>query len=126
MGYKVHLTETFDTPTEAGVRPAPNLITDVFTTDATVLYVKATAPVLQRFAERGLMPGEHCLDCGYPSAGLIAAALGQGIHMVTPVLQTARARPRPPPASTRALSPSTGRPARSVAPPAGATRTGTQ
>ncbi|MEU9015819.1 transposase [Streptomyces sp. NPDC048479] len=88
MGYKVHLTETCDTPTEAeaGVRAAPNLITDVFTTDATVPDVKATAPVSQRLAEKGIKPAEHYLDSGYPSADLIAAALEQGTRMVTPVL----------------------------------------
>ncbi|WP_331749462.1 IS1182 family transposase (plasmid) [Streptomyces sp. NBC_00984] len=92
MGYKVHLTETRDTPTEAeaeaeaGVRAAPNLITDVCTTDATVPDVKATAPVQQRLAEHGIRPAEHYLDSGYPSADLIAAALKQGTRMVTPVL----------------------------------------
>ncbi|MFE7243467.1 hypothetical protein [Streptomyces sp. NPDC057580] len=88
MGYKVHLTETCDTPTEAeaGVRAAPNLITDVCTTDATVPDVKATAPVQQRLAEHGIKPAEHYLDSGYPSADLIAAALEQGTRMVTPVL----------------------------------------
>ncbi|MER6076321.1 hypothetical protein ABT187_47965 [Streptomyces sp. NPDC001817] len=51
-GYKVHLTETCDTPAEAeaGVPAAPNLITDVFTTDATVPGVKATPLVQQRLA----------------------------------------------------------------------------
>jgi hypothetical protein len=105
MGYKVHLTESCDTPAEAeaeaGGRRRPNLITDVFTTDASVPDVKATAPVQQRLAERGLAerglaerglaerglkPAEHYLDSGYPSADLITAAAGQGIRMVTPVL----------------------------------------
>ncbi|MFC5857174.1 transposase, partial [Streptomyces chlorus] len=86
LGYKIHLTESCDTPTEAGVRRAPNLITDVFTTDATVPDVKATAPVQRRLAERGLKPAEHYLDSGYPSADLITAAAGQGVRMVTPVL----------------------------------------
>ncbi|WP_406386281.1 transposase [Streptomyces sp. NBC_01618] len=92
MGYKIHLTESCDTPAEAeaeaeaGVRPTPNLITDVLTTDATVPDVKATAPVQQHPAERGLKPAEHYLDSGYPSADLIASALDRGIRMVTPVL----------------------------------------
>lgn len=90
MGYKVHLTETCDTPAEAeaeaGVRAAPNLITDVFTTDATVPDVKATGPVQRRLAEHGVKPGEHYLDSGYPSADLITTALERGIRMVTPVL----------------------------------------
>jgi transposase len=88
MGYKVHLTEACDTPAEAeaDVRAAPNLITDVYTTDATVPDVKATAPVQKRLAGHGIRPAEHYLDSGYPSADLIAAALAQGTRMVTPVL----------------------------------------
>ncbi|MEV0495939.1 IS1182 family transposase [Streptomyces atratus] len=92
MGYKVHLTETCDTPAEAeaeaeaGIPAAPNLITDVFTTDATVPDVKATASVQRRLAEHGVKPGEHYLDSGYPSADLITAALERGTRMVTPAL----------------------------------------
>ncbi|MGW1365182.1 hypothetical protein ACWCQP_48465 [Streptomyces chartreusis] len=36
----------------------------MFTTDATVPDVKATAPVQQRLAAHGVKPGEHCLDSG--------------------------------------------------------------
>jgi hypothetical protein len=88
MGYKVHLTETCHTPAEAGEKtvPAPNLITDVATTEATVPDVKATAAIQQRLAARGLKAAEHYLDSGYPSCDLITAAQGQGITMVTPVL----------------------------------------
>jgi hypothetical protein len=55
MGYKVHLTETCGAPAEAeaGVPAAPNLIADVFTTDATVPDVKATASVQRHLAEHG-------------------------------------------------------------------------
>lgn len=86
MGYKVHLTETCGTPAEAGVPAAPNLITDVFTTDATVPRcegdrVGSTAPGRAR-----VRPGEHCLGSGCPSADLITAALKRGTRMVTPVL----------------------------------------
>ncbi|MFD5514116.1 transposase [Streptomyces sp. NPDC127051] len=96
LGYKAHLTETCGTlpEAEAECRAVPNLITDVHTTDATVPDVKATAPVQQSLAERGLKPAEHYLDSGYPSAGLITDALKQGIRMVTPVLidRSAQAR----------------------------------
>ncbi|MDT0470204.1 IS1182 family transposase, partial [Streptomyces sp. DSM 41699] len=89
-GYKVHLTESCDTPAEAeaGRRagPRPHLITDVHTTDATVPDVKATAGIQQRLAERDLAPGEHYLDSGYPSADLVTAAAKNGIAMVTPLL----------------------------------------
>jgi transposase len=92
-GYKVHLTETCDTPHEAEAeaeadrhgRPV-NLITDVATTDATVPDVKATAGVQRRLAERGIAPGEHYLDSGYPSADLVTTAAADGITMVTPLL----------------------------------------
>ncbi|MGX1915772.1 IS1182 family transposase [Streptomyces phaeochromogenes] len=83
-GYKVHLTESCDTPAEAG--PVLRLVTDVHTTDATVPDVQATAPIQQNLAERGLKPGEHYLDSGYPSADLITAADKQHIRMVTPLL----------------------------------------
>lgn len=67
-GDEVHLTETCDTPAEAEaeaeVRPAPRLITDVFTTVATVPDVKATAPIQQNLAERKVKPTEHYLDSG--------------------------------------------------------------
>jgi transposase len=94
-GYKIHLTESCHTPAEAeaesgggggdGILP-PNLITDVMTTDATVPDMKATAPIQQRLDERELRPGEHYLDSGYPSAGLIHAAAKAGTTMVTPAL----------------------------------------
>ncbi|MFI9810293.1 transposase, partial [Streptomyces sp. NPDC052301] len=62
------------------------LITYVFTTKASVPDVKATRPVQQNLADRGLTPGEHYLDAGYPSADLIHDATRQGITMVTPAL----------------------------------------
>ncbi|MEU3283233.1 hypothetical protein [Streptomyces antibioticus] len=39
-----------------------------------------------RLNDHGLRPGEHLLDSGYPSAGLIHAAARQGTTMVTPAL----------------------------------------
>jgi transposase len=88
LGYKVHLTETCDTPAEAEAEAEAlplRLITDVFTTKASVPDVKATGPVQQNLADRGLTPGEHYLDAGYPSADLIHDAARRGIAMVTPV-----------------------------------------
>ncbi|MBN0049300.1 IS1182 family transposase, partial [Streptomyces actuosus] len=93
-GYKIHLTESCDTPPEAEAeaeaerhgRRMPNLITDVATTDATVPDVKATTGIQQRLAEHGIAPGEHYLDSGYPSADLVTAAAAEGITMVTPLL----------------------------------------
>ncbi|MFE2750344.1 transposase, partial [Streptomyces scopuliridis] len=85
LGYKVHLTETCDTPAEAEALPL-RLITDVLTTEASVPDVRATRPVQQNLTGRGLTPGEHYLDAGYPSADLIHEAAGRGITMVTPAL----------------------------------------
>ncbi|MEU5431688.1 IS1182 family transposase [Streptomyces olivoreticuli] len=93
-GYKIHLTESCDPPAEAEAEaeagrragPRPNLITDVLTTDATVPDVKATAGIQQRLTDRGLAPGEHYLDAGYPSADLVTAAAKNNITMITPLL----------------------------------------
>ena len=94
-GYKVHLSETChdsDDPTDP---PAPNLITDVTTTDATVPDVKATRPIHQRLAGRDLLPGEHYLDSGYPSAQTITDALRTyGVTLVTPALLDRSAQAR--------------------------------
>lgn len=91
-GYKIHLTESCDTPAEAEAGGGPlsaglplRLITDVYTTDATVPDVNATAPIQENLTTRGLTPGEHYLDAGYPSAALVQAAARQGITMVTPM-----------------------------------------
>jgi hypothetical protein len=55
------------------VRP-PNLITNVATTAATVPDVKMTTPIHHDLNQRGLLPCEHYLDAGYPSAETITTA----------------------------------------------------
>jgi transposase len=97
-GYKVHFTETCDAPrapagTGQGPGPdegrgdRPNLITAVTTTEATVSDAAMTTPVHQQLAGRQLLPGEHLVDSGYPSAGLIVhAARTFGITLVSPLL----------------------------------------
>jgi hypothetical protein len=75
-GYKLHISETCDaeacdTPAGDVVDAPPNLITNVTTTDATVPDVAMTEPIHQDLARRGLLPGEHYLDSGYPSADLL-------------------------------------------------------
>jgi len=78
-GYKVHFTETRDGPRQS---PAPgndrgdqpNLITAVATTEATVDDTAMTTPVHEQPGSRGLLPGEHLVDSGYPSAELIVHA----------------------------------------------------
>ena len=104
-GYKIHLTETCDNDddqpgttndhdNEPGPRPAPNLIVNVATTAATVPDVKATTSIHQQLSHHGLLPSEHYLDSGYPSADTIATAATLGVTMVTPALldQSAQAR----------------------------------
>ncbi|MGC4856819.1 IS1182 family transposase [Micromonospora sp. DT4] len=101
-GYKVHLSETCDHESDttgdhggqSGPRSAPNLIVNVATTTATVPDVKATTGIHQQLHDRRLLPGEHYLDSGYPSADTIAAATRYGITMVTPALldQSTQAR----------------------------------
>jgi transposase len=99
-GYKVHLSETChdaddiddqDTAGQAGERTAdrtgrPNLITNVATTAATVPDVKMTTPVNQALGRRNLLPAEHYLDSGYPSAQTITDAAALGVTLVTPAL----------------------------------------
>jgi transposase len=101
LGYKVHLTETCDDPPEAEAEAEaeargrvtarrgerPNLITNVLTTEATVPDSRALKPIHESLAGRGLAPGEHYLDSGYPSAQAVAKARSDyGIDLVTPLL----------------------------------------
>ena len=90
LGYKVHLSETCTTPAEAdpatGRPEAPNLITNVATTEASVPDVAMTAPIHQTLTETGLAPTEHAVDAGYTSADLLLAARAQGITLLGPLL----------------------------------------
>jgi len=92
-GYKVHVTETCGTSDGDGSSsdgeavPPPHLITNVETTDATVPDSQMTARVHARLAGRGLLPDEHYVDSGYPSAELLVSSLASfGIALVTPML----------------------------------------
>lgn len=104
-GYKVHVTETCDTPDPtSGDDPAgvdsggdsgggdsggerPNIIVAVATTDATVPDARLTEKIHATLAGRDLLPAEHYLDSGYPSAALVGDSLRRwGITLVTPLL----------------------------------------
>jgi transposase len=91
-GYKLHISETCDAEaadTPAGCVPhtPPNLITNVTTTDASVPDVAMTEPIHEDLARRDLLPAEHYLDSGYPSADLLISSLARfGIALVTPML----------------------------------------
>ena len=110
-GYKVHFTETCDAPrpdgqdaTDPGTGPAraqgrgepPNLVTNVVTTEATVPDSAMTTPVpAGTLAGKDLLPAEHLVDSGYPSAELIIhAARVFGITLVSPMLLDTSAQAR--------------------------------
>jgi transposase len=92
-GYKLHVSESCDA--EASTGPAadgvldtpPNLITNVATTDASVPDVAMTEPIHADLAGRGVPPGEHYVDSGYPSADLLVSSLTDyGVRLITPML----------------------------------------
>jgi transposase len=89
-GYKVHVSETCDDAPEAepGIRrlDRPNIITGVWTTDATVPDVAVLNRVHADLAGRRLAPGEHLVDSGYASADGVLHARDTGIDLVTPLL----------------------------------------
>jgi transposase len=83
-GYKVHLTETADAAGTGAA--APNLITNVETTDASVPDLNVTARIHHRLTDRGLPPDRHYVDAGYPTAELlITSKTDHGITLVTPL-----------------------------------------
>jgi transposase len=107
-GYKIHISETCATKTDDETRPClavtpaarrsrgpkpdqaprrPNLITNVATTTSTLPDSKALEGIHQSQQRRGLLPDEHYLDSGYPSAELIIGSLARyGVALITPVL----------------------------------------
>ncbi len=94
-GYKLHISESCDA--DAADTPVdltnhipdapPNLITNVATTDASVPDVAMTEPIHEDLARRDLLPAEHYLDSGYPSADLLVSSLARfGVALLTPML----------------------------------------
>lgn len=83
-GYTAHFTET------CGAN-GPNVITDVQTTDASVVDSKMTAVIHESLANKGLLPSEHFLDTAYVSADLIVRARDEyGVELVGPVMPDTR------------------------------------
>jgi hypothetical protein len=78
VGTKAHLTESCD-------GDLPHLVTDVHTTPATDPDVTTTTAIQDKLISRGLAPGEHLMDAGYPSAGNICASARRGITLIAPV-----------------------------------------
>jgi transposase len=107
-GFKVHISETCATQADDATRPPPevtsaavapgqprpdrapklpNLITNIATTASTMPDSKALEGIHQSQQRRGLLPDEHYLDSGYPSAELITGSLARyGVALITPVL----------------------------------------
>lgn len=71
--------------TESCDEDLPHLVTDVHTTAATEPDVIATTTIQDRLVARGLAPGVHLLDGGYPSARNITASAARNITLVAPV-----------------------------------------
>jgi hypothetical protein len=76
-----------DAPARSAPGELPNLITNVATTDATVPDVAMTESIHQMLQGRGLLPGQHYLDSGYPSAELTTRSrIEFGVELITPLL----------------------------------------
>lgn len=80
VGYKVHLTETCD-------EPLPHLITQVETTVATVPDVVQFPHIQEALADRHLLPDEHLVDAGYPSAQNLVSSHKHQVDLVGPVYE---------------------------------------
>src|SRR6266481_2746979 len=63
-GYMVHVSETCE-PT------APHLLTQVYTTPATVHEALCTEPIEQALVDKGVPPHEHLVDAAYVSSALL-------------------------------------------------------
>jgi transposase len=79
IGYKVQVTETCDPD-------APHLITHVQTTPATTPDREQLPSIHHALAEKGLLPGEHLVDAGYPDAEiLVTSQTEHGVQVIGPV-----------------------------------------
>ncbi len=78
-GYKVHLTETCDAD-------QPHLITHVETTAATEQDGDVVVSIHEALARKAVVPKEHLVDRGYPSADLLVESQQDyGIDLVGPM-----------------------------------------
>jgi transposase len=89
LGYKAHCSETCHGPAHddpaTGVPARPNLITNTETTPAAVPDVVMTGPVHDHLDAAGLPPGQHAIDAGYTSAGVLIDARARGITLIGPL-----------------------------------------
>jgi DDE family transposase len=98
-GYKVHVSETCQGEGNHDADPAaqapPNIITNVATTDASVPDAAMTHPIHADLHRRDLLPDEHLVDSGYPSADLLVESGDRyGISLLTPMLADASPQAR--------------------------------
>jgi transposase len=78
VGYKVHLTETYDDE-------IPDLITNVETTPATTADGAITTAIHESLQEKGLLPTTHTADTGYVDSGLLLNSREAfGVELVGP------------------------------------------
>jgi transposase len=123
LGYKLHVTETCDDAPPCSCRPgaagqadagsagagvqdrghdkgcaqltAPNLITHVATTDATVTDNQMTSAICQDLTGKNLAPGRSYLDSGYLSPAVVVSALTTwGVALIGPLLADTSAQAR--------------------------------
>ena len=82
-GYIIHVSETCEDDD-------PNLLTNVFTTTASVHEARCTKRIQQALVDRGLPPSQHIVDSAYVKADLLVSSRQeQGISLIGP------ARPDP-------------------------------
>ena len=81
VGYKVQVTETCDPACEG-----PHVITNVETTPATTPDDNMVAVVHASLEKRGLLPGEHLVDKGYPDSQMLVDSQHRyGVTITGPV-----------------------------------------
>ena len=78
VGYLVHLSETCD-------EGSPHLLTNTYTTTASVHEARCTEQIQQNLIDKGLPPGKHLVDSAYVDAELLVnSRQEQGINLIGP------------------------------------------
>lgn len=77
QGYKVHLTETC-------AEDSPHLITNVITTVAFLPDTEVNFKIQAELKEKGLLPGIHLVDAGYPENEWMLKSQKEGIRVIGP------------------------------------------
>lgn len=78
FGYKAHFTETFS-------EDGPHLITDVYTTAATMNDSIALPTIYGRLKEHGLQPATFLFDGGYVQLETLKSICDDGVEVVAPI-----------------------------------------